>query len=142
MSKNLLIFQIVRDLYLVFMDIVYFKPKNIFCCTYKLTKILKFQFNFNTKVLAVLKHLSYLKDLIDLKQSIFIILLFIIDAIGKQEHYQITMHYEHEVLYSVHNGFKVLLTISFEFYGDEMSRIFHKLFSFKFICKMRSKKIL
>ena len=58
----------------------------------------KFQFNSNTKVLAVLKHLSYLKDLIDLKQSIFIILLFIIDAIGKQEHYQITMHYEHEVL--------------------------------------------
>ena len=90
------------------MDIVYFKPKNIFCCTYKLTKILKFQFNFNTKVLAVLKHLSYLKDRIDLKQSIFIILLFIIDAIGKQEHYQITMHYEHEVLYSVHNGFNVL----------------------------------
>ena len=44
--------------------------------------------------------------------------------------------------YSVHNGFKVLLTISFEFYGDEMSRIFHKLFSFKFICKMRSKKNL
>ena len=52
------------------------------------------------------------------------------------------MHYEHEVLYSVHNGFKVLLTISFESYGDEMSRIFNKILSFKFICKMRSKKNL
>ena len=36
MSKNLLIFLIVHDLYLVFMDIVYFKSKNIFCCTYNI----------------------------------------------------------------------------------------------------------